>query len=409
MMWRKTMTIDERLSFFGELIGCNYEVYLWCYTPDLTLLHTNCPPGNVANGAVFLKDFSSALLDYVKSGERMPLILDTLPGLLYIAAFEYNGALLNRIHIMGPAFTGRNSHLLLKKEIDNRDYSVRLRSAIFRQLDHVPIIPTNQLYQYTVMFHYCITEEHITTNDIQFSPGSDTSAGDELNMISEEHRGVWTAEQALLKMFRDGNPDYKKALEQSTSLSSGVKYETGDTIRQQKNNLLVLLTLCSRAAIEGGVNPSVADTLHDLYAGQIEDSRTTSALSSLARTMMEEFIRKVQETKEHNGISPQIQAVCDYITMHPKEKFSINEFAKRTGYTEYYFSHKFKQETGKSIAEYIRSAKIEYACILLAGTHMGIQEIGDELGFTSRSYFSSSFQKEIGMSPSEYRRKNSRT
>ena len=210
-------------------------------------------------------------------------------------------------------------------------------------------------------------------------------------------------------MFRDGNPDYKKALEQSTSLSSGVKYETGDTIRQQKNNLLVLLTLCSRAAIEGGVNPSVAYTLNDLYAGQIEDSRTTSALSSLARTMMEEFIRKVQETKEHNGISPQIQAVCDYITMHPKEKFSINEFAKRTGYTEYYFSHKFKQETGKSIAEYIRSAKIEYACILLAGTHMGIQEIGDELGFTSRSYFSSSFQKEIGMSPSEYRRKNSRT
>ena len=99
-----------------------------------------------------------------------------------------------------------------------------------------------------------------------FPPGSDASGPDELNLISEEHRGVWTAEQALLKMFRDGNPDYKKALERSTSLSSGIKSDTGDSVRQQKNNLLVLLTLCSRASIEGGLNPSVAYTLNDLYA-----------------------------------------------------------------------------------------------------------------------------------------------
>ena len=207
------MTIDERLSFFHELIGCNYQVYLWCYSADLTLLHTDCSPGNASGDAVSLADFSSSLLDYVKSGGRMPFILDTLPGLLYIAAFEYTGSSLNRIHIMGPAFTGRNSHLLLKKELDNRGFSVHLRSVIFRQLDQIPIIPTNQLYQYTVMFHYCITGKHITANDIQFSPGSDASSPDELNLISEEHRGVWTAEQALLKMFRDGNPDYKKALE----------------------------------------------------------------------------------------------------------------------------------------------------------------------------------------------------
>ena len=169
------MTIDERLSFFHELICCNYRVYLWCYSPDLTLLHTNCPPGSAPGDAAALADFSSSLLDYIKSGGRMPFILDTLPGLLYIAAFEYSGSSLNLIHIMGPAFTGRNSHLLLKNELDHRDFSVRLRSVIFRQLDQIPIIPTNQLFQYTIMLHYCVTGEHITTNDIQFSPGSNSS------------------------------------------------------------------------------------------------------------------------------------------------------------------------------------------------------------------------------------------
>lgn len=402
------MTNDERLSFFHELICCNYRVYLWSYSPDLTLLGTTCPPGNSSCEPVLLPDYAAALLDYIDKGGNMPLILDTLPWLLYVAAFEFCGPKLARIHILGPAFTGRNSHMLLKKDLDQRDYSVRLRSLLFRQLEQIPIIPTTQLLQYTVMFHYSVTGEQITVNDIEYSPDSEFSAADELNLISEEHRGVWTAEQQLMKMFREGNPDYKKALEKSMSLSTGMKVDTGDSIRKEQNNTLVLLTLCSRAAIEGGLNPSVSYSLNDTYAAQIEECKTTTSLSALARTFMEDYIQRVQQAKSDNGLSPQIQAICDYITMHPKENFSIADFAKRTGYTEYYFSHKFKQEIGMSISEYIRKVKIEQACILLAGTHMGIQEISDELGFTSRSYFSSSFQKESGMSPSEYRRKNSK-
>ena len=120
------MTNDERLSFFHELICCNYRVYLWSYSPDLTLLGTTCPPGNSSCEPVLLPDYAAALLDYIDKGGNMPLILDTLPWLLYVAAFEFCGPKLARIHILGPAFTGRNSHMLLKKDLDQRDYSVRL-------------------------------------------------------------------------------------------------------------------------------------------------------------------------------------------------------------------------------------------------------------------------------------------
>ena len=37
------MTINERLEFFKEMLLCNYDVYLWTYTPELELIHTNCP------------------------------------------------------------------------------------------------------------------------------------------------------------------------------------------------------------------------------------------------------------------------------------------------------------------------------------------------------------------------------
>ncbi|OLA64405.1 MAG: hypothetical protein BHW47_09140 [Roseburia inulinivorans] len=89
--------------------------------------------------------------------------------------------------------------------------------------------------------------------------------------------------------------------------------------------------------------------------------------------------------------------------MNPGEKFSIAELAERTGYTEYYFSHKFKDVMGKSVNNYIRQKKTEEAKLLLSGTHMSISEISDELSFSSRSFFFSSFQKETGMSPTKYR------
>ena len=28
------MTINERLEFFKEMLRCNYDVYLWTYTPE---------------------------------------------------------------------------------------------------------------------------------------------------------------------------------------------------------------------------------------------------------------------------------------------------------------------------------------------------------------------------------------
>ena len=61
---------------------------------------------------------------------------------------------------------------------------------------------------------------------------------------------------------------------------------------------------------------------------------------------------------------------------------------------------------GCSVADYIRKIKVEQAKLLLCGTQMNIQEISDELAFGSRSYFATAFQKETGLSPSEYRTQN---
>ena len=101
-----------------------------------------------------------------------------------------------------------------------------------------------------------------------------------------------------------------------------------------------------------------------------------------------------------------MQSSCDYIQSHITEPLSIVSLAKRAGYTEYYFSRKFKREMQMNISDYIKAEKIKYAKLLLSSTTKSIQEISDDLSFSSRSYFSDSFQKIAGISPSDYRKQH---
>lgn len=397
------MNIKERLSFFQEMVQCEYPLHLWRYDPDFELIETDCPAELMLPDIISMLGFSSLVLSHIESGKRLPLILDTEFGLLWIAGFEYQGFELKQIHIMGPAFTGSNSHLILRKKLDSYQLTVKLRSKIVRQIESVPIIPSSTLLSYAVMFHCAITGEKISADMISFSSHSEETDTDELAPIADEHPGIWMAEQTFLSMIREGNPDYRRALGKSMTLSSGMKVELGDTLRANKNNLLVLLTLCSRAAIEGGLNPSTAYTLNDYYGKRIEECKTTADTNNLGNEFLDDYVRRVRAAHETDEHTKQIADICDYITLHIREPLSISLLSKRLGYTEYYFSHKFKDVMGKSVNNYIRQKKTEEAKLLLSGTRMSISEISDELSFSSRSYFFSSFQKETGMSPTKYR------
>ena len=400
------MNITERLRFFQEMIQCEYPLHLWKYDASFKLIETDCPADLMQPDIISMLGFSSLVLSHTENGNRLPLILDTAFGLLWIAGFEYQGFELKQIYIMGPAFSGSNSHMILRKKLDSYQLTIKLRSKIIKQMERVPIIPFSTLLSYAVMFHCAITGEKISADMISFTSRSETPQINESVPVADDHPGIWMAEQTFLSMIREGNPAYRKALGKSMTLSSGVKAELGDTLRANKNNLIVLLTLCSRSAIEGGLNPSIAYSLNDYYAKRIEECKTTADTNNLSHEFLDDYVKRVRAARETDEHSRQIQNICDYISLHIREPLSISLLSDRIGYTEYYFSHKFKEVTGKSVNNFIRQKKIEEAKLLLCSTKMSVQEISDELSFSSRSFFFSSFQKETGMSPTKYRQLN---
>lgn len=403
------MSVQEKIEFFQQLIHCNHDLPLRSYNPDSMLSRFEIPQGDLQESdyLLLLLRPEEAIQRHIQSGIREPLFLDDRLGLIWVAAFEYDGDLLQRVYILGPSYSGKNSYQIIKEKMEEHDLSVSVRARVFKYFERIPIVPSNQIYQYAIMLHYCITGTRITGGDLHF-PENDTRtlSSREVNLITEEHRGIWAAEQTLLNMVREGNPEYRKVLAYSHSLSNGPRFDINNSLRKAKSTCIVLLTLFSRASIEGGVSPSIAYSLNDYYIQLIEDSKNTTHLTHICQVMMDDYVERVHREKETQNVSGQIKSICDYIAVHIREKISLSQIAAQAGYTEYYFSHKFKKEIGLSVSDYIKREKIYLAKLLLSSTNLSIQEIADELSFGSRNYFSLSFQKETGMSPSEYRTQN---
>lgn len=397
------MKRKEKIRFFLELLNCNYELHFWQYDKEYHLIETNW------NNELFSGDFFSyvGLESLLKKRETEkkwnPVILEAGNNLLWLAGFERAEEEVQSVYYIGPIYSGRDSLLILRKKLEAYNLSVSLRTRLFRTFEEIPIIPFNTLRQEAVMMEYALNGKRISLDDIEvvnIFPGDETEP---LFGSSEKHFGIWEAEQNLWRMIQEGSPQYKEMLNASSSMSSGMKVDYGDTLRYHKNNSIVLLTICSRASMQGGLSPEIAYNLNDYYAQKIEECQSMADTSKLCSQMMEDYVGRVRESRKNPNISDPIRNCCEYIKGHLSEMISVKTLADRSGYAEYYFSHKFKKEMGISVKEYILQEKIEQAKVMLTSTNESIQKISDSLAFGNRSYFYTCFQKQEGMSPSEYR------
>lgn len=400
------MTSAQKLSFFHELINCNYALFRWEYDQNFNLVYTDYTDTLFSDGFLLYTGLSKIIEDYLKSSKALPVILEIPGNLLWICGFEQSSFPDNKIHLIGPVFNGRDSLMVVKRRLDSHNLSVKTRAAVLKNFEKIPALPLNTINQYAVMLHYCLNQEKVDIGNIEYLSTENNSKREPCPSASRSHAGIWYAEQQLCKMIAEGDPKYKEALSKSFSLSSGVKAEFGDSLRALKNNSLILLTLCSRACINGGLLPSVAYDLNDYYAYKIEECTSMSAASAICSEMLEAYVTRVREARQQTDVSTLIQSSCNYIKTHISSPLSIAELAKRAGYTEYYFSRKFKAEVGCNVNDFILKEKVEQAKLLLSGTNDSIQSISDQLSFSNRSYFSTCFQKQTGISPNEYRKRN---
>ena len=88
------------------------------------------------------------------------------------------------------------------------------------------------------------------------------------------------------------------------------------------------------------------------------------------------------------------------------ETFSTDDFAREMGMSRSNLHLKMKAITGESALDFVRRMRFNEACELLKENRWTIAEISYRVGFTSPSYFSTSFKKYVGCLPTDYQKQN---
>ena len=98
-----------------------------------------------------------------------------------------------------------------------------------------------------------------------------------------------------------------------------------------------------------------------------------------------------------------VQNISTYINAHFTENLSMEDLSQRFQVSPYYLAKIFKAETGMTPSKYIAHRKIGEAQDLLAKSDIPINEIGARMGFYDNAYFTRTFRKYVGTTPSEFR------
>ncbi len=88
-------------------------------------------------------------------------------------------------------------------------------------------------------------------------------------------------------------------------------------------------------------------------------------------------------------------------------RLSIYEVCKKINYSKAYVFKNFKLATGKTVMEYYSDIKIREAKKLLWESTFSVKEISEKLCFDTPNYFTKSFKKIVGVTPTEYKKRAS--
>lgn len=122
--------------------------------------------------------------------------------------------------------------------------------------------------------------------------------------------------------------------------------------------------------------------------------------SSNVSLASEEYLRKRFTTGNRR-----IAQLHDYLMHHYREDIDLANLAELVHMAEGSLCRFFKMHVGISLFEYLNKIKVEFACKLLMDKDISILDVCLDSGFNNLSHFNKQFRKNMGVTPSEYRKR----
>jgi DNA-binding response OmpR family regulator len=162
------------------------------------------------------------------------------------------------------------------------------------------------------------------------------------------------------------------------------------------------------------VEESTRDIPVVVLTGQVLTEEDMARLNQGVAAILQKGIFSIEETIAHvesalartSKLGSEMQKIVrkaiGYIHKHYAGPFSRQDMARQLGVSERYLTRCFHKEMSITPVEYLNRYRLKEAKIMLeAGAN--VTETALAVGFSSVSYFTRLFEKEVGVSPSAYR------
>lgn len=135
-----------------------------------------------------------------------------------------------------------------------------------------------------------------------------------------------------------------------------------------------------------------------------------SNVQALASLILVAVLRELDGREDYSGSDPNSSfaryedIIDDYIALHYAEDLRIGELAEQVGITSRHLARIMQRSYGCTFRQRLLEIRLYYAREYLTTTQLPISQIAIRCGFTAESAFSAAFRKNIGCTPTEYRR-----
>jgi len=227
----------------------------------------------------------------------------------------------------------------------------------------------------------------------------------EKKKLGTDWRYPLESERELLGKVKIG--DKTGAKEILNSILGTILFRNIGDLGVLKARLLELLSILSRAAVEGGVDIDVMLEKNMGYVDKVMRLNNQEDLCAWISAALNEFIELVYSSQDSKKIT-QITPVINYIDANYDKSVTLAEMARISHLSVSRLAHVFKEQMGITIIDYLTGVRIERAKQLLLATEQNCTEICFQVGYNNQSYFTRTFKELAGMTPMQFRAKNRR-
>ena len=155
---------------------------------------------------------------------------------------------------------------------------------------------------------------------------------------------------------------------------------------------------------------NVPNLFRMLLEEQVNDAPGKPVLQGAIMTQLLVYMLRILAEQSESSLAwlnalddPRLARAIDHILENPGALHSVESLADVACMSRSTFSKHFHDAFSRSPMALVNHVRLERAAKMLSTSHTSIEQIGRNVGFSSRSHFSQAFKKHTGVSPASYK------